>query len=1377
LKIIDFFSNRFRFLIFIILLILIWIGIIKGVSYFIISDVNDNWNQVVIEKSDKEKELCLTSFTKAQNEILNISDKLTDNLNIRRQVAKNDSKRLYEEIFKAGLTDFTHVEIYDKFLNLIAFQGRQLEPEFLLLQKALKGNKFSILKDIGFNTYLVIFSPVKDDEDDNNIAGVLLTAQLVDIKYHFPNRTEPDITLTSGLSKSLNTNIELIAANPISGFLNVDTSLFKGSQILHLQSIDGKEIGKIVLPVYEKNYHIKSINLYSVKIISVLIFFITVFIFILVIYSLNLLKNKALKIILFTICIVLLRYLWIIFDFPSRIFENEIFSSSFFASSFGFGIIRSLGELFVTSLFCFIFAIYFAKISAEEIKNIDFNNTKLNFIKDLFFGIILTAIFFTLFYVYGTLIQSIIFDSNIKFLDKSNIIPKADLFFIQLVILLMTVVYLVIGASIVLLIFHYLRGFSRNKRLRKIYIFIPFGIFIIINHIIGIYFQATEINYYQRFLIIVLLFILCIYINRNLLVKREYSLLSLKNFSFILFICIIIAPLILLEKNKSQETKFVELFGNELSEQEEGKVVFLISNELSKLSANSNIENSFSDKTKLSKLSFYLWKESVLSTENYNSEIIILDTNRKVLSDFNINSAYLNTDSVVNFVNRGYFNKNLNLNTPDSETDTSAVDMDIDSTESGNELYSGKDISVPITFDNMNILNNREGKYYVGIETIENQELKNTEYAKKFGYLLLVINSESKNLLPNASLQIFRSNTNDNLSDKIISKLVITEFINGDVINSTDPEISRNLVKSLEPFREYIQANNITKNWRYETINNERYKTYYILSKTDNSLYEPLKKVEKIYALSLKRNDFAITMFYYLKFILFTIFIYLIFYALISIPLIFKIRKIQLNFRTKLFSSFVVVSIIPIILLAVYTRSYITNKNNNNYQNQIISDLSLVNENLKDEKILMNKGKSLDTLKKTVNEILDRNYSKTEKNFNFFINKKLIATTNDELYKSDLLDPRIDAEAYYNILYLKKDIFIKSLDIGGYSFLVGYKPFKDKSNSISGIISSISVFKQKEINEELTETLTIIFGSYFVVSIILLIIVGLITSRISKPLLELKLATEKLSRGQSNIEIKLKRNDEFGSLVDSFNQMTKDLERSKIELMKAEREATWRDIARRVAHEIKNPLTPMKLSIQHLYNLYKEKRTDNFEEVLGKTKEMITNEIDKLNHIATEFSNFAKLPRKNYEKICVNTILDDVISLYSLDPDVEFVKNLKSDIKGIYGDAQELNRAFQNIIKNAVQSVSKNGRIEIKSYSSGGFVFVEVKDDGCGIEPDILDKLCEPNFSTKSQGMGLGLAITKKTLDDMKAAISFESELNKGTTVKLKFMAYEDEKF
>jgi len=170
----------------------------------------------------------------------------------------------------------------------------------------------------------------------------------------------------------------------------------------------------------------------------------------------------------------------------------------------------------------------------------------------------------------------------------------------------------------------------------------------------------------------------------------------------------------------------------------------------------------------------------------------------------------------------------------------------------------------------------------------------------------------------------------------------------------------------------------------------------------------------------------------------------------------------------------------------------------------------------------------------------------------------------------------------------------------------------------------------------------LLYSFIFIVIIITLIVVSIITQRISKPILELKIATDKLSRGENNVEIKLNRNDELGSLVESFNKMTKELERSKDELKKAEREAAWRDIARRVAHEIKNPLTPMKLSIQHLFSIYKKVRNDEFRDVLEKTKVLIVNEIDKLNRIATEFSNFAKLPRRNYEFLNINLILDDV---------------------------------------------------------------------------------------------------------------------------------------
>jgi nitrogen fixation/metabolism regulation signal transduction histidine kinase len=287
--------------------------------------------------------------------------------------------------------------------------------------------------------------------------------------------------------------------------------------------------------------------------------------------------------------------------------------------------------------------------------------------------------------------------------------------------------------------------------------------------------------------------------------------------------------------------------------------------------------------------------------------------------------------------------------------------------------------------------------------------------------------------------------------------------------------------------------------------------------------------------------------------------------------------------------------------------------------------------------------------------------------------------------------------------------------------------------------------------------------------------VNIFTDRLSKPILELKSATEKLSQGQTNFEIRISRSDELGSLVDSFNKMTKQLARSKIELKKAEREAAWRDIARRVAHEIKNPLTPMKLSIQHLYEIFKDKKGEDFSEVLTKTKNMMTTEIDKLNKIATEFSNFAKLPGRDYEPLKINDVIREVVSLYSSEPNIEFSLNLPILSPYVYADNQELNRVFQNLIKNAIQSIEDEGLIEISSISGDNFIIVRIKDNGTGISPEVMKHLFTPNFSTKSSGMGLGLAIAKKSLDDMRASISFESKVNIGTTVELRFNVYKTE--
>jgi nitrogen fixation/metabolism regulation signal transduction histidine kinase len=260
--------------------------------------------------------------------------------------------------------------------------------------------------------------------------------------------------------------------------------------------------------------------------------------------------------------------------------------------------------------------------------------------------------------------------------------------------------------------------------------------------------------------------------------------------------------------------------------------------------------------------------------------------------------------------------------------------------------------------------------------------------------------------------------------------------------------------------------------------------------------------------------------------------------------------------------------------------------------------------------------------------------------------------------------------------------------------------------------------------------------------------------------------------GDSNVELNINRKDEIGSLVDSFNKMSKELESSKDKLKKAEREAVWRDVARRVAHEIKNPLTPMKLSIQHLYEVYNHGNKNSVPEVLKKTRNLIINEIDKLNRIATEFSNFAKLSGRNYEKVDLNEVIEEVMSLYNLAPGIDFKESLDKNIACIYADKQELNRVFQNLIKNSIQAIDDTGQIEIKTYMHEEFIVAEVIDNGSGIESSIIKDLFEPNFSTKSTGMGLGLAIAKKTLDEMKAVISFDSILNVGTKVIIRFKPY-----
>jgi len=242
--------------------------------------------------------------------------------------------------------------------------------------------------------------------------------------------------------------------------------------------------------------------------------------------------------------------------------------------------------------------------------------------------------------------------------------------------------------------------------------------------------------------------------------------------------------------------------------------------------------------------------------------------------------------------------------------------------------------------------------------------------------------------------------------------------------------------------------------------------------------------------------------------------------------------------------------------------------------------------------------------------------------------------------------------------------------------------------------------------------------------------------------------------------------------------MTKELARSRDELKKVERESAWRDIARQVAHEIKNPLTPMKLAMQHLNHAY-TMGSDSFNSILQATNKMIIDQIEILNRIATEFSDFAKMPSRNYIRLNIDEIVRDTVTLMNTEGKISLTIDSGKE-SFVYGDKDEVKRALINIIRNSLQAIDEkmcehpNGKVSVEGKQNNGYYSVFVRDNGTGMDDQTLQMLFEPYFSTKSTGMGLGLVITKKIIDDMKAKIYVRSRINEGTEVEIRFDLMEE---
>jgi nitrogen fixation/metabolism regulation signal transduction histidine kinase len=238
--------------------------------------------------------------------------------------------------------------------------------------------------------------------------------------------------------------------------------------------------------------------------------------------------------------------------------------------------------------------------------------------------------------------------------------------------------------------------------------------------------------------------------------------------------------------------------------------------------------------------------------------------------------------------------------------------------------------------------------------------------------------------------------------------------------------------------------------------------------------------------------------------------------------------------------------------------------------------------------------------------------------------------------------------------------------------------------------------------------------------------------------------------------------------------MTRDLKRGREELIRAEREMAWREMARQVAHEIKNPLTPMKLSIQHLRQTFRDRAPD-FGRILEDVTRTVGEQIDALSRIASEFSRFARMPERQLTRCDMNEVVGEAIRLFAREERIRFETRLSPALPPVRADREELRRAFINVIRNSVQAMSSQGTITVATSMSGGRVTATLRDSGPGIPDEVMPRLFTPNFSTKTDGMGLGLAMVKGMLDDIGGSIRISSEQGRGVTVTITLPAAQEE--
>lgn len=390
-------------------------------------------------------------------------------------------------------------------------------------------------------------------------------------------------------------------------------------------------------------------------------------------------------------------------------------------------------------------------------------------------------------------------------------------------------------------------------------------------------------------------------------------------------------------------------------------------------------------------------------------------------------------------------------------------------------------------------------------------------------------------------------------------------------------------------------------------------------------------------------------------------------------------------------------------------------------------------------------------------------------------NGKLITSSQEKIFSEGLTGNRMDPLAMYKMLFNSHSQFVQIEDIEGMQYLSAYVPFFNKKNNLLGYLNLPYFARSNDLKNEISNFLVALLNIYALLIVIALVVALIITNKITEPLRIIQEKMASIQLGKQNELIQYKGKDEIGKLINEYNRMVIEIAESAKRLASSEREDAWREMAKQVAHEIKNPLTPMKLSIQHLQMRWSSMDAQEREDRFKTFGQNLVEQIDTLSAIASEFSSFAKLEDTNFSKVNLESLIRSSVDVYNQTNGVRVTFDGTENIE-VLGDKDQLLRVFNNLIKNAIQAIPKGmeGLVEVTAEKNNGCYYIRIKDNGTGISLENQAKIFMPNFTTKNSGMGLGLAMVQKILENMQAEISFETSEGKGTEFKIIFPVFKE---